>query len=162
MVEPKTSVNPLFLREEDLRQAIELMFFVIRDFTARPDAILAKYNFGRPHHRVLYFIGQFPGMTVSELLSILNVTKQSLSRVLGQLMREGFVIQKKGTVDRRQRLLHLTEKGRVLEADLTNPQLARVAAAYKEAGAVSVQGFRKVLLGLMDPESRTRFTDSER
>jgi DNA-binding MarR family transcriptional regulator len=162
MVEAKTSVNPLFLREEDLRQAIELMFFVVRDFTARPDAILATYHFGRPHHRVLYFVGQYPGMTVSQLLDILHVTKQSLSRVLGQLMRDGFVMQKKGTVDRRQRLLHLTDKGRALEADLTTAQLARIAAAYKDAGAVSVQGFRKVLLGLMDPETRPRFTAGER
>jgi DNA-binding MarR family transcriptional regulator len=162
MGEAKTSVNPLFLREEDLRQAIELLFLVGRDFTARADTILAKYGFGRPHHRILYFVGQYPGMTVSELLDILHVTKQSLSRVLGQLMREGFVVQKTGTVDRRQRLLHLTDKGRALEVDLTTAQIARIAAAYKEAGAVSVQGFRKVLLGLMDPETRSRFTMSER
>ena len=156
-MEAKTIVNPLFLREEDLRQGMELMFFAFRDFTARPDEILSTYGFGRPHHRILYFIARYPGMSVSELLDILHVTKQSLSRVLGHLIRGGFVAQKKGTLDRRQRLLHLTDKGRALESALTTSQLARMAAAYKEAGAVSVEGFRKVLLGLMELDARRRF-----
>jgi DNA-binding MarR family transcriptional regulator len=95
---------------------------------------------------------------VSGLLDILNVTKQSLSRVLSQLIRQGFIVQKQGTADRRQRLLHLTEKGRALETELTTSQRARLTAAYKEAGAVAVEGFRKVLLGLMEPDARRRFT----
>ena len=157
MTEPKTIVNPLFLRDEDLRQGIELLFFAYRDFTARGDAILAKQHFGRAHHRVIYFVGRHPGITVSDLLSILGITKQSLSRVLSQLVREDYILQKTGTTDRRQRLLHLTEKGRSLEQELTSEQQTRLAAAYKDAGAVSVEGFRKVMLGAMDPASRKHF-----
>ncbi len=157
MAEPKSIVNPLFLRDEDLRQGIELLFFAYRDFTARGDAILAKQHFGRAHHRVIYFVGRHPGMTVSALLGILAITKQSLSRVLSQLVREDYIVQKTGVADRRQRLLHLTDKGRALEAELTSEQRARIMAAYKDAGAVSVEGFRKVMLGVMEPASRKHF-----
>jgi len=162
MAELKTIVNPLFLRDEDLRQGIELLFFAYRDFTARGDAILAKQHFGRAHHRVIYFVGRHPGITVSELLAILGITKQSLSRVLSQLVREDYILQKTGTVDRRQRLLYLTEKGRALEQELTSEQQMRLAAAYKDAGAVAVEGFRKVMLGTMDPGSRRHFGSSEK
>src|SRR5512145_2590120 len=89
MTDVKTGINPLFLREEELRQGLELLFFAYRDFTGEADAILGEYGFGRAHHRVIYFVGRNPGMTVSELLGILRITKQSLSRVLGQLVDEG-------------------------------------------------------------------------
>jgi len=161
MAEPKTIVNPLFLRDEDLRQGIEMLFFAYRDFTARGDVILAKQNFGRAHHRVIYFVGRHAGITVSELLKILSITKQSLSRVLSQLVREEYVLQKTGSKDRRQRLLYLTDKGRALEQELTSDQQMRLAAAYKEAGAAAVEGFRKVMLGAMDPRSRKHFQASD-
>ena len=122
MTDIKTGPNPLFLREEELRQAIEMLFFAYRDFTAEPDQILAQYGFGRAHHRVIYFVGCHPRITVSELLAILAITKQSLSRVLGQLVAEGFVDQRPGERDRRQRLLDLTESGRELERRLTENQ----------------------------------------
>ncbi|OJX77380.1 MarR family transcriptional regulator [Magnetospirillum sp. 64-120] len=157
MTDVKTPINPLFLREEELRQGIELLFFAYRDFTAEPDAILAEYGYGRAHHRVIYFVGRNPGMTVSDLLAILRITKQSLSRVLGQLVDEGFITQRPGTVDRRQRLLELTEKGTELERQLTERQRARFAAAYRDAGAEAVEGFRKVMLGLIDEADRPRF-----
>lgn len=157
MTEIKTGINPLFLREEELRQGIELLFFAYRDFTSEPDAILADYGFGRAHHRVIYFVGRNPGMTVSDLLDILRITKQSLSRVLGQLVDEGFITQKPGIRDRRQRLLALTEKGIELERQLTERQRARIARAYREAGAEAVEGFRKVMLGLIEEEDRARF-----
>ena len=102
-------------------------------------------------------IRRHPGITVSALLGILGITKQSLSRVLSQLVREDYVIQKTGTADRRQRLLHLTERGRALEQELTSEQQTRLAAAYKDAGAVAVEGFRKVMLGAMDLGSRKHF-----
>ena len=150
--------NPLFLRDEDLRQAIEMLFFAYRDFTSEPDAILQEIDFGRAHHRVIYFVGRNPGLTVSDLLGILRITKQSLSRVLGQLVREGYIEQVQGTRDRRQRLLTLTEKGRALERRLTQTQRERIARAYREAGAEAVEGFRKVLLGIMtSEEDRRRF-----
>ena len=122
MTDVKTGYNPLFLREEELRQAMELLFFAYRDFTRVPDQILASYGFGRAHHRVIYFVGREPGITVSELLRLLQITKQSLSRVLGQLVREGFIEQSPGAKDRRQRRLELTEKGRALERELSENQ----------------------------------------
>ncbi len=157
MADIKTDINPLFLREEELRQGIELLFYAYRDFTAEPDAMLAQYGFGRAHHRVIYFVGRNPGMTVSELLTILRITKQSLSRVLGQLVEEGFITQRPGSRDRRQRLLDLTEKGVELERQLTERQRTLFARAYREAGAEAVEGFRKVMLGLVDESDRPRF-----
>jgi len=144
--------------DEEVRQGIELLFFAYRDFTAEPDTILAKYGFGRAHHRVIHFVGRHPQMTVGELLGILRITKQSLSRVLGQLVRQEFIIQRPGADDRRQRLLDLTAKGRELERQLSEPQRARIALAYRQAGAQAVEGFRKVMLGIITgEEDRGRF-----
>jgi DNA-binding MarR family transcriptional regulator len=148
----------LFLREEELRQGIELLFYAYRDFTAEPDAMLARYGFGRAHHRVIYFVGRYPQLTVTELLGILRITKQSLSRVLGQLVRQGFIVQKPGPRDRRQRLLELTPEGVELERQLSENQRQRVAKAYRQAGAQAVDGFRNVMLGIMGSESdRAKF-----
>jgi DNA-binding MarR family transcriptional regulator len=160
MVLLKTRVNPLFLREEELRQAMELLFYAYRDFTAEPDAILARYGFGRAHHRVIYFVGRNPNIAVSELLAILKITKQSLSRVLSHLMRDDFIIQKRGQ-DRRRRLLSLTSKGQDLEHLLTERQSERVAKAYREAGAEAVAGFRTVLRGIINEEDQQRVADSK-
>jgi DNA-binding MarR family transcriptional regulator len=154
MADVKSTANPLFLREEDLRQGMELLFYAYRDFTAEPDAILAEFGFGRAHHRVIYFVGRNPGMPVSRLLDILRITKQSLSRVLGQLVRQGFITQQPGPRDRRQRLLELTPKGADLERRLSEGQRALVARAYRAAGAEAVDGFRKVLLGIINDPDR--------
>jgi DNA-binding MarR family transcriptional regulator len=156
MADVKSAVNPLFLREEDLRQGMELLFYAYRDFTAEPDAILATLGMGRAHHRVIYFVGRNPGITVSDLLGILKITKQSLSRVLGMLVREAYIVQHPGRTDRRQRLLELTPKGAELERRLTETQRARIAGAYRGAGAEAVEGFRKVTLGIMDDDARQR------
>src|ERR1700722_1238179 len=145
----ESGAEPWAPRDEAVRQGIELLFFAYRDFTAEPDAILEEYGFGRAHHRVVHFVGRRPHMTVGELLDILRITKQSLNRVLGQLVRQGFVVQHRGAEDRRQRLLELTDSGRELERRLSAPQRARVAAAYRKAGPDAVDGFRKVLLGIM-------------
>jgi DNA-binding MarR family transcriptional regulator len=136
---------------------MELLFYAYRDFTAEPDAMLAQYGFGRAHHRVIYFVGRYPGSTVSDLLSILRITKQSLSRVLGQLVGENFVTQTAGPRDRRQRLLNLTPKGEELERRLSENQRALIARAYREAGAEAVEGFRKVLLGMIEERDRAKF-----
>ena len=157
MADIKPAANPLFLREEDLRQGMELLFYAYRDFTAEADAILAQYGFGRAHHRVIYFVDRNPGMTVSRLLDILRVTKQSLSRVLGQLVRQGCITQRPGSDDRRQRLLELTPKGAELERRLSEDQRALVARAYRAAGAEAVDGFRRVLLGLIEEADRVKF-----
>jgi DNA-binding MarR family transcriptional regulator len=156
----KSRVNPLFLREEELRQAMELLFYAYRDFTAEPDAILARYGFGRAHHRVIYFVGRNRDIAVSELLAILKITKQSLSRVLSHLMRDDFIVQKRGK-DRRRRLLSLTQKGADLERLLTERQSERIAKAYREAGAEAVAGFRTVLRGIINEEDRRRVDDAD-
>jgi DNA-binding MarR family transcriptional regulator len=158
MADVTSGANLLFLREEELRQGIELLFFAYRDFTAEPDAMLEQYGFGRAHHRVIYFVGRHPGLSVSELLGILRITKQSLGRVLSQLVEQGFVTQRQGARDRRQRLLELTEKGIELERRLSENQRQRIARAYREAGAPAVEGFRKVMQGIIsDEEDRKRF-----
>jgi DNA-binding MarR family transcriptional regulator len=150
--------HPPVVAEEEVRQGIELLFFAYRDFTAEPDAILARYGFGRAHHRVIHFVGRHPQMTVGELLAILRITKQSLSRVLGQLVRQNFILQRPGSHDRRQRLLELTPKGRDLERELSEPQRARIANAYRQAGSRAVEGFVEVMLRIIAAEDdRRRF-----
>jgi DNA-binding MarR family transcriptional regulator len=154
----KTPGRPQYLSEDEVRQGIELLFYAYRDFTAEPDAILVRYGFGRAHHRVVHFVGRHPQMTVGELLNILRITKQSLGRVLGQLVDQGFIVQHPGPFDRRQRLLELTDRGRELERQLVEPQRARVANAYRQAGPQAVEGFRQVLLGIIaGDDDRSRF-----
>jgi DNA-binding MarR family transcriptional regulator len=154
MVEPRPPANPLFLRDEELRQGIELMFYAYRDFTFEIDEQLRQRKLGRAHHRALYFIGRHPGQTVGHLLSIVKVTKQSISRVLKDLLEQQYVEQKSGPRDRRERRLWLTEKGLELERELTERQSQRFARAYRDTGAEAVEGFRKVMLGLLDPVER--------
>ena len=152
----KHRANPLFLRDAELRQAMELLFFAYRDFTGEADAVLAEFGFGRAHHRVIYFVGANPGITVSELLQILKITKQSLSRVLGELINDGFVSQRTDSADRRRRRLFLTAKGADLERLLTERQSQRLADAFRAAGADAVEGFRTVLRGVINEEDRER------
>jgi DNA-binding MarR family transcriptional regulator len=151
---PPAGRNLLFLREEELRLAQDLLFFGYRDFTAGADRILEELGMGRAHHRVLHFVGRRPGITVGELLGILAITKQSLGRVLTPLVEAGYVTQATGQSDRRQRLLSLTEKGAALERRLYERQRETVMQAYREAGPQSVEGFRRVMRGLMGPEAR--------
>jgi DNA-binding MarR family transcriptional regulator len=158
MTDIKLVAPPFSPVEDEVRQGIELLFFAYRDFTAEPDEILSKYDFGRAHHRVIHFVGRHPQITVGDLLGILRITKQSLNRVLGQLIRQGFIIQRPGPRDRRQRLLELTAKGHELERQLSQPQRARVADAYRRAGPRAVEGFRRVLLGIIaEEDDRRRF-----
>lgn len=153
---PAAGRNLLFLREEELRLAQDLLFFGYRDFTAGADAILAELGMGRAHHRVLHFVGRRPGITVGELLGILSITKQSLGRVLQPLVEEGYVAQSAGRADRRQRLLSLTPKGEALERRLFERQREWVMQAYREAGPQAVEGFRRVMRGLMGEEARAQ------
>jgi DNA-binding MarR family transcriptional regulator len=157
MADVKNAADPLFLREEELRRAIEMLFFAYRDFTAEPDAMLAGIGLGRAHHRAIYFVGRNPDITVTQLLGILKITKQSLSRVLSQLVREAYIEQHMAIDDRRKRLLRLTEKGVALERALTAQQRERIQGAYKEAGAQAVLGFKEVMQGIMDGGDRWRF-----
>lgn len=156
MTDIKPGANPLFLREDELRQGMELLFYAYRDFIAEPDEILSEHGFGRAHHRAVHFVGRNPGITVSELLDILKITKQSLSRVLGQLVREGFVAARADADDRRRRRLELTAAGAELERRLSESQRRRLARAYREAGAEAVEGYRKVVLGIVNERERAK------
>lgn len=147
----------LFLTDEQLRKGIEAMFFAYRGFTADPDRILEGMDYGRAHHRAIHFIHRSPGTTVSNLLSILGVTKQSLNRVLRSLIDDGLVEARVGKADKRERNLHLTPKGQDLERQLSDAQRARMRAAYRAAGPAAVQGFRTVLEAMMDPEMRRQY-----
>ena len=147
-------VDHLFLREEQMRHAQDLLYFAYRDFTAAADIILTELGLGRAHHRALHFIGRQPGLPVGDLLAILRITKQSLARVLTTLVEQGYVAQSPGRNDRRQRLLTLTESGRALERRLFERQRERLAAAYREAGGPAVDGFRRVMRGIMDGGAR--------
>lgn len=144
----------LFLREEQLRLAQDLLFFAYRDFTGAADGVLEERGLGRAHHRVLHFIGRNPGLAVGELLGLLRITKQSLARVLSALVEQGLVTQAEGRHDRRQRLLHLTDAGRALERRLFETQRERLIAAFREAGGPAVEGFRRVLRAIAGPGAR--------
>jgi DNA-binding MarR family transcriptional regulator len=141
--------------EADLRMAQDLLFFAYRDFTDAADVALAELGLGRAHHRALHFIGRNPGITVTDLLGILRITKQSLARVLSELVDRGYVAQSPGRADRRQRLLTLSEPGSALERRLFDRQRELLGPAYREAGAGAVDGFRRVLRAIMDDSART-------
>lgn len=144
----------LFLREEQMRQAQDLLFFAYRDFTTVADHVLDELGLGRAHHRAIHFIGRSPGITVGDLLTILRITKQSLARVLNALIDQQYVAQSRGTSDGRQRHLTLSEKGAALERLLFDRQREVLATAYRDAGAPAVEGFRRVMRGIMDDETR--------
>ncbi len=145
----------LCLREEEIRLAQDLMFFAYRDFTNAADVILDELGLGRAHHRALHFIGRNAGITVSDLLALLRITKQSLARVLSELVARGYVSQTQGRTDRRQRLLALTPAGVALERRLFERQRDRLAGAYRQAGGGAVDGFRRVMREIMDETART-------
>ena len=118
-------------RREPIWDIIELLFFAYRDFVGDPDEVLSKLGFGRAHHRVLHFVNRNPGMKVADLLDILNITKQSLGRVLKQLIDQGYVEQKEGAQDRRQRLLYVTPKGEALALKLAGLQTQRISSRFR-------------------------------
>ena len=133
---------------------IELLFFAYRDFIGDADELLSRLGFGRAHHRVLHFVNRHPGMRVADLLDILKITKQSLGRVLRDLVENGYVVQKAGPADRRQRLLYLTTKGETLARDLALLQTRRFARALHECGPGARDAARRFLAAMIDPASR--------
>lgn len=149
--------NLLVLTDDQLRWGIEAMFFAYRAFTADPDLILGDMDYGRAHHRALHFINRDPGLTVTALLAVLGVTKQSLNRVLRTLIEDGLVESRIGRRDRRERQLFLTETGATLERRLSETQRARMRAAYRAAGPQAVAGFRQVLEAMMDRDTLRQY-----
>jgi DNA-binding MarR family transcriptional regulator len=139
---------------EPIWDLIELLFFAYRDFVSDPDDVLAKFGFGRAHHRVLHFVNRHPGMKVAELLDVLKITKQSLGRVLKQLVDQGYVVQKEGENDRRQRLLFVTAKGEQLAMKLAGLQTERIARALAENGPHAHEAARRFLVAMIDADGR--------
>jgi DNA-binding MarR family transcriptional regulator len=139
---------------EPIWDVIELLFFAYRDFIGDPDEALAKFGFGRAHHRVLHFVNRNPGMKVAELLDILKITKQSLGRVLKQLIDQGYVVQKEGANDRRQRLLYVTPKGETLAMKLAGLQTARIARALAELGPNAHEAACRFLTAMINADQR--------
>jgi DNA-binding MarR family transcriptional regulator len=133
---------------------IELLFFAYRDFVGDPDEVLSKFGFGRAHHRVLHFVNRHPGMKVADLLDILRITKQSLGRVLKQLIDQGYVVQKEGANDRRQRLLYATAKGETLAMKLAGLQTERISRALAELGPGAHDDARRFLIAMIDAGGR--------
>jgi DNA-binding MarR family transcriptional regulator len=133
---------------------VELLFFAYRDFVSDPDRLLTQYGFGRAHHRVLHFVERQPGMTIAEMLDILGITKQSLNPILKDLVEKGYIVQRTGTVDRRQRLLFPTDKGRALSLDLTKPQLDRIARALEGADQEVRNKVTAFLFAMIEPDDR--------
>ncbi|NML05899.1 MarR family transcriptional regulator [Sphingomonas sp. G-3-2-10] len=148
--------SPLFLREPEIRRGVELLYFGYSHLTRSIDAGLAEQGLGRAHHRALYFIARKPDLTVSELLALLAITKQSLGRVLSELAERELVETRTGEKDRRQRLLRLTPKGAALEADLFEALREKLSAAYSRADREAVGGFWAVLEGLVPEAERDR------
>ena len=158
MADLNNLLTPLFLNEKEIRKIIELMFFSYRDFTSGPDKILEKINFGRAHHRVIYFVGKKNNLTIKELLSILQITKQSLSRVLNQLVREKFIILSTGK-DKRTKKLSLSKKGEELEKKLSDIQIRKIYNVIKKFDEIDINGFKKVLFEMIDDNNQKKFDE---
>jgi DNA-binding MarR family transcriptional regulator len=148
--------NPAAETKEPYWDLIELLFFAYRDFVGDPDQVLARLRFGRAHHRVLHFVNRNPGMKVAELLDVLKITKQSLGRVLKQLIDDGYVVQKAGPDDRRQRLLFVSPAGATLAMKLAGLQTERIGRVLDELGPGARETARRFLAGMIDGEERER------
>ena len=151
-------LSPLFLSDKEIRKIIELMFFSYRDFTSGPDEVLEKMNFGRAHHRIIYFVGKKEKITIRELLSILQITKQSLSRVLNQLVKEKYIILSTGE-DKRTKNLSLTKKGEELENILSNIQIKRIRKIMKKADENDINGFKIILYNMIEKKNKIKFDE---
>src|SRR6516165_9275522 len=140
--------------EQPCGDLIDLLFFAYRDFVSDTDEVLAKLGFGRAHHRVLHFVNRNPGLKVADLLDILKITKQSLGRVLKQLVDQGYVVQKEGAQDRRQRLLFVTPKGEALALKLAGLQTQRITRVFGELGPGAHEAARRFLTAMIDTDHR--------
>ena len=151
-------LTPLYLNNIEIRKAIELIFFSYRDFTAGPDKLLEKINFGRAHHRVIYFVGKQKNITIKELLSILQITKQSLSRVLNQLVKKKFILVSIG-IDKRTKNLSLTNKGKDLEKELSTIQINKIRKVLKQFNEKDINGFKKILYAMIEEKNKKKFDE---
>ena len=158
MTDLNSLLSPFFLNDKEIRKVIELLFFSYRDFTSGPDKILEKLNFGRAHHRIIYFVGKKNNITIKELLLVLQITKQSLSRVLNQLVSEKFIIVSTG-IDKRTKKLSLTEKGEKLENQLSTIQINKIKRVINKFSEENINGFKKILYEMIDEYNKKTFQE---
>ena len=156
MADLNNLISPFFLNNKEIRKIIELVFFSYRDFTAGPDQILEKLNFGRAHHRVIYFVGKKDQITIKELLRVLKITKQSLSRVLNQLVKEGFIVVSTG-LDKRTKNLSLTSSGLSLENELSTIQIQKIKKVINNFNQEDIDGFKKILYEMIEIDNKKTF-----
>ncbi|MDB2349531.1 MarR family transcriptional regulator [Alphaproteobacteria bacterium] len=156
MADLNNLISPFFLNDKEIRKIIELVFFSYRDFTAGPDQILEKLNFGRAHHRVIYFVGKKEQITIKELLRVLKITKQSLSRVLNQLVKEGFIVVSTG-LDKRTKNLSLTSRGIDLENELSTIQIQKIKKVINNFNQEDIDGFKKILYEMIEIDNKKTF-----
>ena len=156
MADLNNLISPFFLNEKEIRKVIELIFFSYRDFTVGPDKVLEKLSFGRAHHRVIYFVGKKNNITIKNLLKVLQITKQSLSRVLNQLVKEGFIIVSTG-IDKRTKTLSLTSKGLNLENKLSAIQIKKIKKIIKNFDTKDINGFKKILFEMIETGNKEIF-----
>lgn len=148
----KPITTPLTTDDANALEIIELLFFAYRSFTSDPDDLLSQYHFGRAHHRVIHFVNRKPGMTVAELLNLLNITKQSLARVQKDLVENGYIVQEQGRDDKRQRRLYPTDKGRAFALELAIPQSQRILEALNQCDESERHVVAKFLRDMVDPQ----------
>ena len=158
MADLNNLLSPFFLNDKEIRKVIELLFFSYRDFTSGPDKILEKLNFGRAHHRVIYFVGKKNHITIKELLGVLQITKQSLSRVLNQLVSEKFILVSTGT-DKRTKKLSLTEKGKKLENELSTIQIKKIREVINRFDVENINGFKQILYEMIEDNNKRIFQE---
>lgn len=151
-------LSPLYLSDAEIRKTIELFFFSYREFTLGPDEILNKLNFGRAHHRIIYFVGKQKKITIKDLLSILQITKQSLSRVLNQLVTKKYIFVSTGE-DKRTKNLSLTKLGIELENQLSNIQIKNINNIFKKIDESDIKGFKKILYAMINNKNKKIFND---
>ena len=156
MADLNNLISPFFLNDKEIRKVIELFFFSYRDFTAGPDQILEKLHFGRAHHRVIYFVGKKDQITIKELLGVLKITKQSLSRVLNHLVKEGFIVVSTG-IDKRTKNLSLTSSGLKLEKELSTIQIKKIKNVINNFNQEDIDSFKKILYEMIEIESKKTF-----
>jgi len=156
MADLNNLITPFFLNDKEIRKIIELMFFSYRDFTLGPDKVLEKLNFGRAHHRVIYFVGKKNNITIKDLLLVLKITKQSLSRVLNQLVKQGFIIVSTG-IDKRTKTLSLTKKGLDLEKELSTIQINKIKKVIENFNEGDINGFKKILFEMIEFHNKKTF-----
>ena len=156
MADLNNLISPFFLNDKEIRKIIELVFFSYRDFTAGPDQILEKLHFGRAHHRVIYFVGKKDKITIKELLGVLKITKQSLSRVLNQLVKEGFIVVSTG-LDKRTKNLSLTSSGLSLENELSTIQIQKIKKVINNFNQEDIDGFKKILYEMIEIDNKKTF-----